>query len=389
MSDAPAPDGPPRDLPAATVRFCRALRERGIAVTPAESVDAVRALEVVDLADRAEVYLALRAVLVGRVEEHAAFDAAFAAFWGVSEPRGAAAASRRGDGTPPIPPELMRPAPARRRAPLSLQSWMRPDATDPEPVGAPAVGEGEPVGRKDFSTFGSAELEEVARVARRIARRLAARPGRRWRPARRGGRVHPRRTLRGSLRTGGEVVELAFRARKPRRTRLVLLCDVSGSMDLYSRFLLLFLFALQNQFARVETFVFSTRLSRVTEQLRGPSYLRSLDRLSREVRDWSGGTRIGASLAAFERDWSHLVDRRSVVIVLSDGWDTGEPEELGGALRSLRRRAGRMIWLNPLLGSASYQPLTRGMQAALPHLDVFAPAHNLESLEALARHLVL
>jgi uncharacterized protein with von Willebrand factor type A (vWA) domain len=139
----------------------------------------------------------------------------------------------------------------------------------------------------------------------------------------------------------------------------------------------------------VETFVFSTRLSRVTPHLKGERYAGALARLARDVHDWSGGTRIGASLATFLDRWPRLVDRRTVVIVLSDGWDTGDPDQLAEALKAIKRRAGRVIWLNPLLGSPGYQPLTRGMQAALPHLDVFAPAHNLASLEALARHLVL
>jgi hypothetical protein len=160
-------------------------------------------------------------------------------------------------------------------------------------------------------------------------------------------------------------------------------------MDLYSRFLLQFLYALQHAFARVETFAFSTRLVRITEALAREEYRSALDALARSETGWSGGTRIGASIAAFATAWPRLIDRRTVVIVLSDGWDTGEPEVLGDALRQIHRRAGRVVWLNPLLGSPSYKPLTRGMQAALPHVDVFAPAHNLASLAALGRHLAL
>jgi uncharacterized protein len=177
--------------------------------------------------------------------------------------------------------------------------------------------------------------------------------------------------------------------RKRRRTKLVVLCDVSGSMDLYSRFLLQVLFALQRAFARVETFAFSTRLVRITDPARD-SYRDALDALARLPRaGWSGGTKIGECLEAFRGGWPRSVDRRTVVVVLSDGWDTGDPDVLAGALRAIRRRAGRVVWLNPLLGSPGYEPLTRGMQAALPHVDVFAPAHDLPSLEALDRHLSL
>jgi uncharacterized protein with von Willebrand factor type A (vWA) domain len=157
-------------------------------------------------------------------------------------------------------------------------------------------------------------------------------------------------------------------------------------MDLYSRLLIQFLYALQNQLGRMETFVFSTRLSRITDELRGLSYPAALMRLG-DVRDWSGGTKIGESLRAFLADWRRLLDRDTVVIVLSDGWDTGEPAVLGEALAGIHRRAGKVIWLNPLLGSPDYQPLTQGMVAALPHVDAFLPAHNLESLRNLARHL--
>jgi hypothetical protein len=160
-------------------------------------------------------------------------------------------------------------------------------------------------------------------------------------------------------------------------------------MDLYSQILLQFAYGLQNSFARVETFVFSTKIERITGHLRNNTYRHALKRLGANIRGWSGGTLIGASVAAFNSGWPKLVDKRSVVIILSDGWDTGEPEELGAALSDLKRRAGKLIWLNPLLGSPAYQPLVRGMQAALPHIDAFAPLHNLASLRALERHLIL
>lgn len=390
-ASAPPATTDARDLVAATVRLCRALRRRDVPATTGEALAAVRALARVDLADRREVYLALRTVLVGRVEEYAAFDEAFRETWDagaspVPAPRRpkAAAGGEPADAEPPGAP------PTRgRAAALTLQQWLRADEGSGEPTGVPLASAQEVLAEKDFAAFSTDELDAVSRVAARLARRLAARPSRRWTLSRRGPRVHPHRTLRRSLRTAGDAVELALRERKPKRVKLVLLCDVSGSMDLYSRFLLQFLYALQNCFARVETFVFATRLSRVSDQLRGSSYRTALGRLSRDVRDWSGGTRIGACLAAFAAGWPRLLDRRTIVVVMSDGWDTGDPAELAGALRGFRRRAGKVVWLNPLLGSPDYRPLTRGMQAALPHLDVFAPAHNLASLEALVDHLRL
>jgi len=368
------------------VRFAAALRRHGVPVTPEHVTDGVRALEHLDLADRDEVRTGLRAVFAGRPEDFTIFDRVFDAFWRV-----ATEADRVAEAlAPPALPEHAPPGLERAgRETLALEAWQDDgdgDAGD-EPVGVPAASELEALAARDFSTFSPDQLEEVLRVTLKIARRLARRISRRRRPSARRGRIDLRRTLRANL-TRGELIDLRYRRRKRKKVRLVLLCDVSGSMDLYSRFLLQFLFALQSAFSRVETFTFSVRLTRVTDYLRARSYREVLRRLT-AVRDWSGGTKIGESLAEFNRGWPALVDRRTIVIILSDGWDTGHPDVLAAELLRIKRRAGRVIWLNPLLGSASYQPLTRGMQAALPHVDVFAPVHNLESLEALVRHLAL
>jgi len=237
--------------------------------------------------------------------------------------------------------------------------------------------------------YAADEIEEVSRLARRIVKRLARNPSRRWKPARHGRKVDLRRTFRQSLGTGGEITELSFKQRKLLKTKLVVICDVSGSMDLYSRILLQFVYGLQNSFARVETFVFSTSIERITAHLKERTFKRVLQRLATNVRGWSGGTLIGRSIAHFNSNWTGLVDKRTIVIILSDGWDTGEPDELARALAYLKRRAGKLIWLNPLLGNPGYQPLVRGMQAALPQIDVFAPLHNLETLRKLERHLSL
>lgn len=374
-------------LAGTVVRFCRALREHGFVVTPAESVDAARALGNVDLGDREELYLALRTLLATRPEEYVAFDELFDRYW--APPRtGARAGDDRRSRSPAVPRPLVEQA--RETSVATLTRWMRATGRENDDATAiPRASDREGLGARDFRSFGDEELREITRVAARMARRLATRPSRRWRPAAHGTRVHLRRTIRRALATGGTAAELAFRERKPRKTRLVVLCDVSGSMELYSRFLLQFVYALQHAFARVESFVFATRPSRITNAFGAPRYRGALDLIARDVRDWSGGTRIGASLAAFEQEWGRWVDRRTVVIILSDGWDTGDPEQLGDALARIRRRAGRIIWLNPLLGSPDYQPLARGMQAALPYVDVFHAAHNLASLEALARHLTL
>ena len=225
---------------------------------------------------------------------------------------------------------------------------------------------------KDFSSFGAADLAEVERLAAQIARRLATRRSRRLKPSRRRGRVDLRRTVRLSM-TRGELIDLARRERKIQKTKLVIFCDVSGSMDLYSRLLLQFLYAMQNNLGRMETFVFSTRLHRITEDLRHASYRGALARLG-DVRDWSGGTKIGESLRAFNVGMAqaHRPRHRGASCSPTAG-TPGEPAILAEALRTMRRRAGKVIWLNPLLGSPDYQPLTQGMQAALPEIDAFLP----------------
>ena len=374
------------DLVSTSTRFCRALRDAGLCVTPAEAIEAARVLELVDLGDREELRQSLRSVLTSRPEDFQLFDELFEHFW-VPEAEPSSRPARR----PEAKRRDQRNPVTRPRSTPAVARWLRSDfeELDEEPLAVGRESEDERLHRKDFAAFAPEELNEIRRVAARLARQLAARPSRRWKSAARGPRLNPRHIMRQSLKTGGDIIELTFRERRRRKTKLVVLCDVSGSMDLYSCFLLQFLYALQNCFARVETFVFSTRLNRVTEQLRRQPYAAALGRLSAGVEDWSGGTRIGDCLTTFATGWPRLVDRRTVVVVVSDGWDAGDPTILGSTLANLRERAGRIVWLNPLLGSPSYRPETRGMVAAMPHLDVFAPVHNLASLRALARHLVL
>jgi hypothetical protein len=385
------PSAPPRNLVTAMLVFGRHLRAAGLPVTVSQIMDGVRALEVVDLLDRAEAQRALRTALVTRVEEMPAFDRCFEVFWryhaadgqGLDGLMSLAQGAVEEERTLAAPPG----ATGQRQGSPVLEAWEDDGAGAGEPLEVPGMSDRELLVERDFSSFTAGELDEIARLTILIARRMARRVSRRKRPVRRGGVVDLRRSIRANMMKG-EIVELRRRERRRRKVRLVLLCDVSGSMDLYSRFLLQFVYALQNVFGRVETFTFATRLTRVTDLLRGPSYRQALRRLA-EVRDFSGGTRIGECLADFNRTWGHLLDRRTVAVILSDGWDTGEPEDLAAELLRVKRKVARLIWLNPLLGNPSYEPLTRGMVAALPLVDRFAAAHNLASLRELALHLTL
>jgi uncharacterized protein with von Willebrand factor type A (vWA) domain len=368
------------------VLFCRCLREHDLAVTPSEVVAATETLRVIDVTDRDEIFLSLRSVLTTSVDEFPIFEELFEAFWN----RGSFTVAR------PLEPKTSlnaRPLTSRKKtagsASFFLEHWGRLAEKNADPLTMQSASDLDATRSKDLNAFSSDQLQQVARLARRIVRRLARNPSRRWKAVRKGARVNMRRSIRLSLKTGGELIELSRKQRKPKRTKLVVICDVSGSMDLYSRFLLQFIYGLQNSFAKVESFVFSTFLSRITSHLKNRTYQRALDQLSSNVQGWSGGTRIGASLCHLNAEWLSRIDKRTIVIILSDGWDTGEPEQLTEALRALKKRAGRLIWLNPLLGTPAYQPLTRGMQAALPFIDIFAPAHDLASLRALEPHLLL
>lgn len=365
------------------VSFCRALREHGVPVTPAEVVTAATALRLIDTSDRHEVFLSLRCILTTRNDDFPIFAELFEAFWTQSP--------RKLVQMEPVSANMRRPQTPLKSKGIAyfLEHWAASLADDGKSIKVPGASETASGAEKDFSTFSNEELAEISQLARRMVRRMAKNPSRRWRPVRRGARVNLRRSLRLSLPTGGELIDLAYKERRPKRTKLFVICDVSGSMDIYSRLLLQFVYGLQNSFARVESFVFATSLSRISGELKNKTYNRALNRLSANVQGWSGGTRIGASLIDFNAQWLRRIDKRTVVIILSDGWDTGDPEQLAHALSKIKERAGRLIWLNPLLGTGGYEPVTRGMQAALPFINVFAPAHDLASLRTLEKHLVL
>jgi uncharacterized protein with von Willebrand factor type A (vWA) domain len=241
---------------------------------------------------------------------------------------------------------------------------------------------------KDFSEMNLEESRAISQAILLIATKIATQVSRRKKRAIRGNEIDPRWTMRRSIRYGGEVIELAFRKRRIKNTRIVLLCDVSGSMDCYSRFLIQFMYGLQNELWGVETFVFSTSLSRFTHLIRTRNIERALTRISENVLGWSGGTNIGRSLESFNREFApSLVTHRTVVVIISDGWDRGDVALLEREMRNLKRRCHRIIWLNPLLASENYEPLCKGMKAALPYLDLFLSVHNLQSLLALGHKL--
>jgi uncharacterized protein with von Willebrand factor type A (vWA) domain len=240
---------------------------------------------------------------------------------------------------------------------------------------------------KPFDRITESELAAIERFLARLARKLATKRSRRLVPVPGRGLVDLRRSFRRALGTEGDLVRLARRKRALEEPRVVLLYDTSGSMDTYTRFHLAFAFALRRVIRRVEIFVFNTSLTRVSRTVAPASVLRSLERLAAEVPDWSGGTRIGASLAAFVAAHGERAGRDTTVVIVSDGLDLGDTKLLDRSMRALRARARTIVWLNPLLGDPRYEPTAAGMRAALPHVDHFGPGHNLDSLEWLTRLL--
>jgi uncharacterized protein with von Willebrand factor type A (vWA) domain len=357
------------------------LRRAGLGSHAGAMPDALRAVEAVGLGRRGDVRAALRALLVHRHENLTRFDEAFDVFWRAHEDS---------HGGLPLFSLGERPRIVATRA---AAATVEPDGGDTASASAPirlAVGaySAADVSRtKDFADFSAAELARAEVVLRDLGWDLARRRTRRWRPSSRGA-ADLRRIVARNLKHGGELLDVPRRARVLKPRPLVVIADVSGSMDRYSRMLLHFLAGVMRGAARVESFVFATRLTRLTRAARERRFGSSATRLIREVQDWGGGTRIGEALRAFNLRWARRVMRNGpVVLIVSDGWDRGEPSLLAREIERLRRGSRRLIWLNPLLGSDGYEPLTRGMRAALPHIDDFMPAHNLHSLEQLARHL--
>jgi hypothetical protein len=365
--------------------FGRLLRGLGVQVHIGRLLDAAGALQLVGLGSRDDVRHTCRTLLVHRREDLAVFDRAFEAFWRAHEPGALPGAQvprfedRRPEASRPPAPDT----------PAGLEMAMAGRADDIEEP-ARELGAWSDAGAVADKDFAALTAEELA-IARSALLRLSWHPGerrtRRW-VAGRGSRLDVRRARAKSLRTGGELAILPRRRRRTRPRPLVLICDVSGSMERYTRMLLHFAHAVGQRHRSVEVFLFSTRLSRVTPQLRARGPDRALTAVAHSVHDWSGGTRTGEALRQLHQRWGRRVLHGGpVVLLISDGWDRGDPGLLREQVARLQRSCFRLIWLNPLIGSAGYEPLTRGLQAALPFVDDFLPARTLTSLVDLAVHL--
>lgn len=377
--------------------FARALRRAGLPIGPSRVIEAVRAVELAGFSTRMDFYWTLQAVFVSRPEEREVFDQIFRLYWrdpqflehmmsfmipqikGAQEDRAAVAAERRAaeallDGKAPAPPEL-------------------PEAQDQgqelEIDASATVSAEERLKTLDFELMSLAEMAEAKRMLARLSlpvqplktRRMAVGAGA-------GARIDPRATMRAALRTGGEVMALHPRAPKQRWPNLVVICDISGSMAQYSRMVLHFLHAVANQrgqgWAKVHAFTFGTRLTNISRHLQHRDVDAALKAAGAEAQDWSGGTRIGSSIAAFNRDWSRRVlGQGAVVLLITDGLDRDETGVLEAAMARLHLSTRRLIWLNPLLRWDGFAPRAAGVMAMLPHVDSFRAGHSVASLQAL------
>lgn len=376
----PSAQSPPT-LAAAITGFAQYARGKGLNVGIEETLSAMRAFDLGVFQDKAVFYYSLRALFCSRPEDLPVFDRAFKVYW-ETEPD-----DKRVQFAVQIRDEKNL---HKQQSVLTL--WGRENQKQQEEQDSKTVAGANAamrLRRTDFSKVREMDAALLEELAARLWREMLKRLKRRRLQNARQGRIDLRRTIRASLGQGGEPLRLAFRGRRPKKLRLVVLLDVSGSMDKYSFFLLRFVWALQSYFEEVESFVFSTHLRRITTQLKTGGLEKTLQQLSLHTDNWSSGTRIGECFRTFNDDYAkRLLARSSCVIILSDGLDTGEAGLLDREIQKIGRRTKRLIWLNPLKGMTGYAPEARGMREALPHIDAFRPAHNLESLLELENLLV-
>ena len=391
-----------RRLLGQAVGFGRALRRAGLQVDLGAEIDFARALEIVDLADRRDVKAAGATVFVRRRDDRPIYDAVFERFWRARQalpPDWAPASLERPEGAEPEASDAEATIPGDERvvglddvlATLTPVDEGESDETaeDDLAISPDAYSRSEVLRHREFDRMTPAELRDAERLVDLLEPRLELRRTRRYELHPHGRRIAARAMFRRSIGNGGEIVSWVWRRQRRRPRPLVVLCDISGSMERHSRLLLRFVQALaQSSAVRTESFVFGTRLTRVTRLLRDRDRDRALARVADSVNDWAGGTRIGESFREFNLKWARRALRSSgIVIVVSDGWDRGDPALVEAETARLRRSCHRLVWLNPLAGTPGYQPLAAGMRAAYPYVDDFLPAGSVASLERLGEIL--
>ncbi|MBG9374846.1 VWA domain-containing protein [Panacibacter sp. DH6] len=366
-------------LSANIVQFCRFLRTKNFSLGVEEETAILTALQCINYQNKDVFRVALKTLCCRSRQQLKEFDALFTQYW--------KELAEAVDAKIKTQQQQSAKSTAKDASFKSLKAWLNGNKSDEqEEVASYSVNEN--LSKKNFADVTGDEMEELMRTIKALSRRLAAQINRRYEKENRINLPDLRRTLRKNMRRGGELLELAFKKPKQNRTKLVVICDVSRSMELYAAFLLQFMYAFQHVYKRTETFAFSTSLQHITQLLKQHDFTAAMRLLGDKNEGWSGGTRIGKSLSAFVKDYANrYLDKKSIVIIMSDGWDTGDIELLQQSMQTIQYKSKKVIWLNPLAGYADYKPHVAGMKAALPFTTVFAPVHNAESLKSLSKWL--
>ncbi len=362
------------------IAFCRFLRNYGFTIGVQEQALALEALSVINFEEKENFKDALRITLVKNAQNLQKFDRLFDDYWKELE--------KSVDSKIKDSEETKRKKQSQADATFNnLKSWINGKKSEEEQELA-SYSIGENLSEKDFSTIPNQDLEEVMQIIKEMSKSLAVSTKRRHLKSNNHRKFDLRNTIRKNLKRGGELIEIAYKKPKKNRLKLVMLCDVSKSMDLYSAFLVQFIYAFQTVYKNIETFVFSNSIHRITNELKNKTFEEAMRGLSQQVVGWSGGTQIGLSFQEFTDNYStQLLDKQTIVLILSDGWDTGESDILKDSMQIIKQKARKVIWLNPLAGNPKFTPTVQGMSVAMPFVDIFASVHNVESLKKIGKFI--
>ena len=370
------------EISAHVVLLCRYLRNKGYTVSASEEAEALRAIDKLPIDRERNFILSLKAILAKNRYQYLNFIEHYEEF----RFHLAQAADSKIKNQPQKEKKKSKAEEEQARFD-ALKSWLNLTPSVEEKNIA-AFSDIEVLGKKHFSNLSEDEINLMMRLLKKLAKKVAHRKSRLRKVSKSARKIDLKHTIRNSMRNGGNVQKLVYSKPKNKKLKLILLCDVSKSMDLYSRFFVHLIYAFQNAYDKIETFVFSTALHRVSSILDNNDFAKAFDIVSDRVPDWSGGTSIGSSLQDFVSDYGYgMLDKKTIVLILSDGWDTGEPEIIQTAMKSIYKKSRKVIWLNPLAGSPDFTPEAIGMKAALPYIDALVSAHNLESLKFVLNHL--
>ncbi len=370
------------ELSANLVLFCRFLRNKGMVIGVNEEAEVLTALHLLPISREIYFKEALKIIWCKNKYHQQKFEAYYLEFWEQLEKATAAKTKKLADKKNSNKKQRTKEAQFE-----SLKKWLNLNPSEDEKEIA-AHSDLEVLTKKDFSNLNSEEMQLIWRLLQKEARKLTHKKSRLQRVSKRKKQLDLKRTIKSGMRNGGEIQQLVYSQPKEQKLKLVLLCDVSRSMELYSRFFAHLIYAFQHAHDKIETFVFSTALYHVSEILNNNEFAKAFDTISERVPHWSGGTAIGSCLQVFADNYSYaMLDKKTTVLILSDGWDTGSPVIMKNAMQTIYKKSRKLIWLNPLSGNPNFNPEVIGLQTALPYIDILAPAHNLESLKEVLQQL--